>query len=130
MPPRTILVDLFDLAVFGATGDLAERKLLPALFERDLAGQLPDGARIVGISRRPMSDDEFRNFARKSLEEHTSEEDRDPKVVDRFLGRLSYVGLDVMKGDNWGALASVLEPGKARIRVFYLATSPDLFGPI
>jgi glucose-6-phosphate 1-dehydrogenase len=130
MPARTIEVDVFDLAVFGATGDLAERKLLPALFQRDLAGQIPEGARIIGISRRSMSDEEFRAFARKSISEHTSEEDRDPKVVERFLGRLSYVAVDVLKEENWGALATVLQSGKDRIRVFYLATSPDLFGPI
>lgn len=130
MTTRTIPVELFDLAVFGATGDLSERKLLPALFHRDLAGQIPDGARIVGISRRTLSDDEFRGFARNSLDQHTSEEERKPEVVERFLARLTYVALDASKNENWESLASALEGGEDRIRVFYLATSPDLFGPI
>ena len=52
MTPRIIPVDLFDIVVFGATGDLSQRKLLPALFHRDLQGQMPTGARIIGSSRR------------------------------------------------------------------------------
>jgi glucose-6-phosphate 1-dehydrogenase len=52
MTPRIIPVELFDLVVFGATGDLSQRKLLPALFHRDLQGQIPHGSRIIGCSRR------------------------------------------------------------------------------
>ena len=60
MTTRIIPVDDFDLVIFGATGDLAQRKLLPALFHRDEHGQIPDGACIIGTSRRAMS---TRNFA-------------------------------------------------------------------
>ncbi len=60
MTARIIQVDPFDLVVFGATGDLARRKLLPALFQRDLAGQLPDAARIVGAARSTLSRDAYR----------------------------------------------------------------------
>src|SRR5437763_3494646 len=130
MTTRTIPVELFDLAVFGATGDLSERKLLPALFHRDLAGQIPDAARIIGISRRKLSDDEFRRLGRKASEEHTSEDERKPDVVARFLSRLSYVALDASQDEGWGSLGEALKSGEERIRVFYLATSPDLFGPI
>jgi glucose-6-phosphate 1-dehydrogenase len=130
MTTRTIPVDMFDLAVFGATGDLSGRKLLPALFHRDLAGQVPDGSRIIGISRRKLTDEEFRSFARKSLDEHTCEDERKPDVIERFLARLSYVTLDASQDKGWKALAKALEPGRDRIRVFYLATSPSLFGPI
>ena len=108
MTTRTIPTELFDIGVFGATGDLAQRKLLPALFRRDLAGQVPEGSRIVGISRRKMSDDEFRTFARKAIEENTAEDERKPDVMKRFLARLSYVTLDVsagqrLEGDRQGA---------------------------
>jgi glucose-6-phosphate 1-dehydrogenase len=130
MPARTIPVDLFDIAVFGATGDLSERKLLPALFHRDLAGQIPEGARIIGTSRRQLTDDEFRAFAKKAIEGHTTEEERKPDVIARFLSRLSYVPLDASQDQGWDRLRSVLESGSERIRVFYLATAPDLFGPI
>jgi glucose-6-phosphate 1-dehydrogenase len=130
MTTRTIPVELFDLAVFGATGDLAERKLLPALFHRDLAGQIPDGARIIGISRRKLAEDEFRAFAAKAVDEHTTEEERKPEVIERFLSRLSYVALDASQDAGWDVLGKVLQSGRDRIRVFYLATAPELFGPI
>ena len=55
MTPRIIPVELFDLVVFGATGDLSQRTLLPALFHRDLQGQIPPGSRIIGCSRRALS---------------------------------------------------------------------------
>jgi glucose-6-phosphate 1-dehydrogenase len=64
MTSRAIPVPPFTLVVFGATGDLSRRKLLPALFHRDLAGQLPNGAVIIGTSRHAMSDNEFRDFTR------------------------------------------------------------------
>jgi hypothetical protein len=60
----------FDYVVFGGTGDLAERKLLPALYHRQMAGQLTDPTRIIGASRSEMSHDEYRNFARDALKEH------------------------------------------------------------
>lgn len=60
MSTRIILVELFDLVVFGATGDLSRRKLLPALFHRDIAGQIPEGARIIGAARTSLTTDGFR----------------------------------------------------------------------
>ena len=130
MTTRIIPVEIFDLAVFGATGDLAQRKLLPALFHRDLAGQIPPGARIIGVSRRAMTDAEFVAFAKAALEAHIPAEERKGGEVEAFLKRLSYVTLDATQDQGWDALAKALKPGEDRIRVFYLATSPDLFGPI
>src|SRR5947209_10664319 len=60
MSSRIITVEPFDLVVFGGAGDLAYRKLLPALFERHRDGQIPPIARIIGVSRRPMQDREYR----------------------------------------------------------------------
>ncbi|HTN96951.1 MAG TPA: glucose-6-phosphate dehydrogenase [Nordella sp.] len=130
MTTRIIPVDVFDLAVFGATGDLAQRKLLPALYHRDQAGQIPPGARIIGVSRRAMSDAEYAAFAKAALEAHIPAKERQAGEVDAFLKRLSYVTLDATRDGGWDALAKALKPGEDRIRVFYLATSPDLFGPI
>ena len=72
MTPRIIPVELFDLVVFGATGDLSQRKLLPALFHRDLQGQIPPSSRIIGCSRRAMTNVEFQAFARKAIEDHVA----------------------------------------------------------
>jgi len=130
MTPRIIPVELFDLVVFGATGDLSQRKLLPALFHRDLQGQIPPGSRIIGCSRRAMSNEEFQAFARKAIEDHVRESDRPADVMARFLERVSYVTADAAQDAGWAELGKLLKPEAHRIRVLYLAVGPDLFGPI
>ena len=85
MTPRTIPVEVFDLIVFGATGDLAQRKLLPALFHRDLQGQIPIAARIIGSSRRAMTREAFRAFALAAIETHVAQDERKPDMCKRFL---------------------------------------------
>ena len=126
MASRLIPVDPFDLVVFGATGDLAQRKLLPALYHRDVAGQLPDDASILAVSRRKLSDEAFRAMARKAV----CEDDIDGATLDRFLARLSYTQADAGEDTGWPTLAERLGERPGRVRVFYLATAPELFGPI
>ena len=58
MTSQTIPVEPFDLVVFGATGDLAERKLLPALYQRQRAGQFSEPTRIIGTSRSELTDEQ------------------------------------------------------------------------
>jgi glucose-6-phosphate 1-dehydrogenase len=130
MVARVIAVDPFDLVVFGATGDLAARKLIPALFHRDEAGQIPPSARILGASRRRMSDSAYRELARGWLESFVKPEQRPEGTVDRFLARIGYVSVQADGDEGWGDLAQALADQPDRIRVFYLATGPDLFGPI
>jgi glucose-6-phosphate 1-dehydrogenase len=130
MTTRIIPVDPFDLVIFGATGDLAQRKLLPALFHRDEQGQIPVDARIIGSSRRAMSDAEFKAFAQTAIEAHVKEEHRKPDVLQRFLKRLSYVAAEPGVDGGWPNLAQLLIGQENRIRVFYLAVGPDLFGAI
>jgi len=69
MTSKIIKVDPFDLVVFGGTGDLAYRKLFPALYHREKAGQLTDPTRIIGASRRQMSDEQFRASVHDALKE-------------------------------------------------------------
>lgn len=130
MTTRIIPVEVFDIIVFGATGDLAQRKLIPALFHRDEQGQLTQGTRIVGTSRREMSDDEFKVFATTALESFVDVKLRTPAVLERFLSRLSYVAAEASKEDGWPKLEAKLADNEERIRIFYLAVGPDLFGPI
>ena len=129
MTPRIIPVDLFDIVVFGATGDLSQRKLLPALFHRDLQGQIPAGARIIGSSRRPMTDAKFRGFAKAAIEEHVDEALRSTDALNRFLDRITYVAAEAAGETGWKDLEKALSD-RDHIRVFYLAVGPDLFGPI
>jgi glucose-6-phosphate 1-dehydrogenase len=130
MVARVITVDPFDLVIFGATGDLAGRKLIPALYFRDLAGQIPVQCRIFGTSRRALTDHDFRKLAFAALEEHVKAEDHTDDHLAQFLDRLHYVPIDVAGERGWTDMARALEDQPDRIRVFYLATGPDLFGPI
>ncbi len=130
MPTRVIQTDPFDLVVFGATGDLARRKLIPALFFRDEAGQLAPESRIIGVSRSKLTDETFRDLARASLEEHVGKKNRKAEAVEKFLTRLSWTSADADKDAGWDALARRLADAPERIRVFYLATAPELFVPI
>jgi glucose-6-phosphate 1-dehydrogenase len=130
MVARVIAVEPFDLVVFGATGDLAARKLIPALYHRDADGQIPPAARIIGASRRHLSSNEFRDLARGWLEAHVKPGERQDGAVARFLGRLSYVPVQADGDAGWTELAEALADAPERIRVFYLATGPELFVPI
>jgi glucose-6-phosphate 1-dehydrogenase len=130
MTTRIIPVEDFDLVIFGATGDLSQRKLLPALFHRDEQGQLPPGACIIGTSRRAMSHDEFRAFAEQAIDSHAKATNASPEIVQRFLNRLTYYAAEATKDDGWLALEKELADRKDVVRVFYLAVGPDIFGPI
>ncbi len=130
MTSRVIPVSPFVLVVFGATGDLARRKLLPALFHRDAAGQLPAAAAIIGVSRGPLTEDGFIALARQALQDHVPAAERDAAVLEHFLGRLAYVAAAGDEDGGWDTLAAALQPYRDRINVFYLATGPALFGPI
>ena len=129
MPQRTIPTEPFDIVVFGATGDLARRKLIPALYFRDEAGQIDAASRIFGVSRSKLSDDDFRETARRSLEEHVDKEHCSPEAVERFLARLHFATADAAHEEGWDELRERLADAPDRIRVFYLATSPELFVP-
>ncbi|MEM7763433.1 MAG: glucose-6-phosphate dehydrogenase [Pseudomonadota bacterium] len=121
-------VETFDLVIFGGTGDLAQRKLLPSLFHRDSDGQFPDGSRIIAASRATMSDEAFVTLVREALETYLTDDELDDDVWERFAARLSYVTLDITTPDGWQTLADKLQQFDDRIRAFYLATIPSLFG--
>ncbi|MDY8108649.1 glucose-6-phosphate dehydrogenase [Fulvimarina sp. 2208YS6-2-32] len=129
MSSQIIPVDPFDYVVFGGNGDLAARKLLPALYHRDRDGQIPDGARIIGASRTLFSHDEYRAFASEALKAHVKPEDLHAGTVAHFLERLFYCHVDARSQEGWAGLKALLdESGDMRIRAFYMAVSPNLFG--
>ncbi|GGA78670.1 glucose-6-phosphate 1-dehydrogenase [Brucella endophytica] len=130
MTSQTIPVAPFDCIIFGGSGDLAERKLIPALYQRQRAGQLSEPTRIIGASRSSMTDEEYRAFARAAIKEFVKPDEVDDKEVETFIARLSYVAVDAKTDNGWDALKALIEKEPARIRVFYLAVSPSLFGDI
>jgi glucose-6-phosphate 1-dehydrogenase len=130
MASRVIAVEPFDFVAFGGTGDLVRRKLLPGLYHRDRTGQIPPETRIVGVARSDLTVEAYREIARTAILDHVEESERDEASLARFLERLAYVAVDATGSGGWAALADLLAPHPERIRVFYLATSPDLFGEI
>ncbi|HYZ21617.1 MAG TPA: glucose-6-phosphate dehydrogenase, partial [Rhodopila sp.] len=127
--PKIIPVAVFDCVVFGATGDLTLRKLLPALYYRFRDGQVPAESRVIGAARSHMTDEAFRDTAMQALERHVAPGDLDGESARRFLAQLHYVPIDATAEDaDWDRFTPLLDP--SRVRVFYLATSPDLYGPI
>ncbi|GJE26403.1 glucose-6-phosphate dehydrogenase [Methylobacterium organophilum] len=120
----------FDYVVFGATGDLTQRKLLPALYHRYRDGQIPETSRIIGASRTELTEEAFREKARDALKSFIAPFDLDEDKLDGFLAHLSYVHIDALGEDGWPDLKALLDEQPDRIRPYYLATSPDLYGPI
>ncbi len=127
---QIIPVDPFDLVVFGGTGDLALRKLLPSLYYRDCDGQLPPEARVIGVSRSALEASDYAGKAEDACRAFVPAADFDAETWSRFAARLSHVQLDAMADDGWERLAAALEDGADKARVFYLATAPALFGQI
>jgi glucose-6-phosphate 1-dehydrogenase len=121
------------IVVFGGNGDLARRKLLPALFHLYQEGLLPERFAVVGSSRSPMTDSQFRNFARSSVDEFCKcAAHGDEWSV--FANRLSYVSHDFVRGGTDPVRDAVLKAeaeigGEAR-RLFYLAVPSGAFGSI
>jgi glucose-6-phosphate 1-dehydrogenase len=118
-------VDDFDLVIVGGTGDLARRKLLPALFHRYQDGALPGGARIIACARDNLSTEAYRATAGAAL----GAADGDAAARDGFLGLVHYRRLDVHDAESWRGLRTLLDERPASIRVLYLAIHPSLFGP-
>ena len=127
MVSRVIPVDPFDLVIFGSTGDLAKRKILPGLFRRYVAGQMPASAQIIGAARSELSQEAFRDLVKASIIEFGGI-DFDQAVLDEFLENLTYVKIDATGHDGWEALASVMRGNL--IKAFYFSVSPTLFGPL
>jgi glucose-6-phosphate 1-dehydrogenase len=122
------------LVIFGATGDLAHRKLLPAIYNLAHEGALPEGFNLIGVSRSDMPDDEYRNLARESIKEH-SRRRPDEQVLEKLLERVRYVPGTFDEDSVFERLKEELgqfdeEAGIAFNRIFYLSTAPTFFALI
>jgi glucose-6-phosphate 1-dehydrogenase len=127
---QLIPVDTFDLIIFGGTGDLAMRKLLPALYHRDLDGQITADSRIIAASRGALTREKYLSLVEKSLRERLPKGEFDAEHWKTFRKRVHYVQADAFAHENWGRLVKKLSGHEERTRVAYLATAPSLFGQI
>ncbi|MFZ3582567.1 glucose-6-phosphate dehydrogenase [Loktanella sp. DJP18] len=128
MVSRVIPVDEFDLVIFGGTGDLARRKILPGLFRRYLAGQMPKGSRIIGAARSEMDSDGYRAMIAEAIAEFGGEERKDSTELNGFLETLHYVAIDAQGDGGWTELFDVTRDGV--IQAFYFSVAPSLFGDL
>ncbi len=122
--PDPSAVDPFDFVIFGATGDLSLRKIIPALWHRHIDGKLPDATRIILVARSVETADGIARNAKPFIEKAGA---IDPGLWGTFGARLSYQSIDVMTADGFDSLAETLGAVE-RNRVFYLSLSPSLFG--
>ncbi len=128
MVSRVIPVEEFDLVIFGGTGDLARRKILPGLFRRYLAGQMPPGARVIGAARAEMDDAGYRAVVAAAVAEFGGDEKDAAEALAAFLDRVHYVAIDATGTGGWAALAGLMRSGV--VRAFYFSVAPALFGDI
>ncbi|MDW3184166.1 glucose-6-phosphate dehydrogenase [Roseobacter sp.] len=128
MVSRVIPVDPFDLVIFGGTGDLARRKILPGLFRRYCAGQMPPEARIIGAARAELDDGGYREMVGEAIREFGGTSDIDAGKLTSFLENLSYVAIDARGENGWRQLADQMR--HKVVRAFYFSVGPSLFGDL
>ncbi|NMM82136.1 glucose-6-phosphate dehydrogenase [Acidovorax sp. SRB_14] len=120
----------FDLVLLGGTGDLAWRKLLPALFQAFRHGSLPADGRIVGVAREALDDAAYRAWVAQRLGGVEGEKRPSPDEFARFSALLHYVRADLSNPADYAALAARLRQREAQAVVLYLATAPALFARV
>ena len=118
------------MVIFGATGDLMRRKLMPALYNLYREHQLPVGFSIVGVSRTEMSSEQFRAAMKKAIQEFDEEASHDESAWESFAEGLSYLTAQTDQPDHYRELAKELERvdherGTGSNRLFYLAVPPS-----
>jgi len=116
------------LLMFGATGDLAQRMLLPSLYGLDSDGLLPDNLRIIGTARTELDDAGFRERADAALHAHLPEGFYSAGVAERFLSRLHYLTLDITQPESFAKLGEAIGDPCHGVAIF-LSTAPSLFKP-
>jgi len=123
------------VVIFGASGDLTRRKLVPALLELARQGVLPPGFTVLGVSRTPMSDEQFRDHLFEGLREFGELSGEETSLWSTFAQGVGYLAMDPSQADRYGALRDRLDQiavrrGVAPNVLFYLSTPPSLYAPI
>ena len=114
------------LLLFGATGDLAQRMLLPSLYGLHADGLLPDELTITGAARSDYSDESYRDFAKKALDKFLPDDRKDEAQVGSFLQRLGYQPMDMSIPEQFKPLADKVGDVSGGLAI-YLSTAPSLF---
>ena len=131
--PRT--PDPAAMVIFGASGDLTARKLMPALYNLALNRYLPSGFSVIGVADTALTEDEFRAHMEQAVQKFSRTQPVDRAVWQSLAEGISYVRMPFDDESGYGRLAAELdrvdrERGTAGNRVFYLATAPQFFSVI
>lgn len=123
------------MVIFGASGDLAYRKLIPAIFDLHENKLLPTHFAVLGVSRSNISDKAFREKMKKGIKQFSHYKDASDAVIDPFLAKLSYLSMDTEDGNEYGALKKRLSEIDEEYKtdknyIFYLSTPPQLYSKI
>lgn len=121
--------------LFGATGDLAKRKIYPALFNLFIDKKLPQSFALFGLGRREWSDETFRANVEKSIRDFSRRKDNDPALVEQFLQAFRYSVLDIDRKEDYQKLLLLIEQREQELRLapnrlFYLSVGPEYFEKI
>ena len=124
----------FVMVIFGASGDLTKRKLMPALYSLFKDNRLPKEFSILGVGRTVYSDSQYRSYILDEIKKFIKEEDQNETWIDAFISHLYYLSIDPAIESEYGLLSCRLEELGGEERpdnvLFYLATPPSLYGVI
>src|SRR3954468_16235101 len=128
-------MEAMTFVLFGATGDLAKRKIFPALYNLYLEQKMPQPISIIGLGRREMSEKEFQNYVEQSVRTFSRRVDYDREKMDSFLAAFRYSVLDATKIDDFRQIRNLVKERETELnipenRMFYLSVAPEFFGPI
>ncbi len=117
----------FDLILFGGTGDLAMRKLLPALYRRVSAGQITAGSRIIAVARSAHTRDNYLAEVEEKCRPHLSEREFSAAHWQTFTALIDYLSVNATVPEDFDRLAEKLHGSEDRVRVMFLSMAPSLF---
>ena len=120
-------LNTFNLYLFGGTGDLSNRKLIPAMFRQETLGNIDTQSEIIGLGSRDISADDYISMIKDSLTKHFPGFNKSDEAWKRFSKRLSYIKIDINSKEDWKNINNV---PSSRAVVYYLATPPNLYKQI
>ncbi|GAB2700666.1 glucose-6-phosphate dehydrogenase [Paenibacillus thermoaerophilus] len=129
-------MDSMTLILFGATGDLAKRKIFPALFNLFVEQKLPRRLSVIGLGRKPYADSEFQAHVELAVRTFSRRSPEDRLILDEFLRSFRYAALNVTNKEGYRELLALVQAREQELgiseqnRMFYLSVAPEFFGVI
>ena len=120
------------LVIFGASGDLTYRKLIPSVYELYINNSLPEGYAVLGVSRTTLTNKEFRQKMKEGIQKFAKYKNEDSKKLNEFLSLLHYISIDTQKSEDYALVKAKLKELNVKYNlksnyIFYLSTPPQLY---